>query len=219
MVSIMDEICQAVIRGDAAVVKELTEKAVTQKVAPQTIFREALGPGMDEVGRKMEAGEYFIPEVMLSVRAMKTASEILKPLIVQSESAETLGRVVIGTVEGDLHDIGKNLVIMLLEAAGFEVIDLGINVPAEQFIKKVKDNKASILAMSALLTTTMGKMEETIKVLRAANYREKVIVMVGGAPLTRDIAEVYGADGYADNAAAAVVEAKRLLEAHKAAAE
>lgn len=211
MESIADDICQAVIRGDAVVVKELTEKALAQDITPQSIFKEALGPGMDEVGRKMEVGEYYIPEVMLSARAMKTASEMLRPLIGQSGSVKTLGHVVFGTVAGDLHDIGKNLVIMLLEGTGFEVIDLGINVPTEQFIEKVKEEKPDILAISAMLTTTIGKMEEVIKSLRLANHRENTIVMVGGAPVNQGFAQKICADGYAVDAGSAARLAKHLI--------
>lgn len=211
MASILDELSQAVIRGDAAAVKESTEKALAQGVAPERLFREALIPGMDEVGRRMEAEEYFIPEVLLSARAMKAASEILKPLIAQSKTVEPLGQVVIGTVQGDLHDIGKNLVTTLLEAKGFQVTDLGINVPPEQFIEKVKDTKADILAMSALLTTTMQKMDETIKSLQAAGYRENVIVMVGGAPVTEDFSKNIGADGFASDAAGTARLASKLI--------
>jgi len=211
MVSILDELTQAVIRGDAAVVKESTEKALAQGLTPEKIFREALIPGMDEVGRRMEAEEYFIPEVLLSARAMKSASEILNPLIAQSKKVEPLGRVVIGTVQGDLHDIGKNLVAMMLEAKGFEVTDLGINVPPEQFIEKVKSTKADILAMSALLTTTIQKLDETIKSLRTAGYRENLVVMVGGAPVTDDYSRNIGADGFASDAAGAARLAKELV--------
>lgn len=211
MVSILDELTQAVIRGDAAVVKESTEKALAQGLTPEKIFREALIPGMDEVGRRMEAEEYFIPEVLLSARAMKSATEILNPLIAQSKKVEPLGRVVIGTVQGDLHDIGKNLVAMMLEAKGFEVTDLGINVPPEQFIEKVKSTKADILAMSALLTTTIQKLDETIKSLRTAGYRENLVVMVGGAPVTDDYSRNIGADGFASDAAGAARLAKELV--------
>ena len=211
MVSILDELTQAVIRGDAAVVKESTEKALAQGLTPEKIFREALIPGMDEVGRRMEAEEYFIPEVLLSALAMKSATEILNPLIAQSKKVEPLGRVVIGTVQGDLHDIGKNLVAMMLEAKGFEVTDLGINVPPEQFIEKVKSTKADILAMSALLTTTIQKLDETIKSLRTAGYRENLVVMVGGAPVTDDYSRNIGADGFASDAAGAARLAKELV--------
>jgi len=211
MVSILDELSQAVIGGDAAAVKESTEKALAQGLTPEKIFREALIPGMDEVGRRMEAEEYFIPEVLLSARAMKSASEVLKPLIAQSKTVEPLGRVVIGTVQGDLHDIGKNLVAMMLEAKDFEVTDLGIDVPPEQFIEKVKNTKADILAISAMLTTTMQKMDETIKSLRTAGYRENLIVMVGGAPVTADYSRNIGADGFAIDAAGAARLAEKLI--------
>ena len=211
MASILDELSQAVIVGDAAAVKEFTEKALAQGVPSEKIFREALIPGMDEVGRRMEAEEYFIPEVLLSARAMKTASEILNPLIAQSKTMEPLGRVVIGTVQGDLHDIGKNLVAMMLEAKGFQVTDLGINVPPEQFIESVKNTKADILAMSALLTTTIQKMDETIKSLRTAGYQENLVVMVGGAPVTDDYSRNIGADGFASDAAGAARLAERLI--------
>jgi len=211
MASILGELSQAVITGDAAAVKESTEKALAQGIAPDKIFREALIPGMDEVGRRMEAEEYFIPEVLLSARAMKSATEILNPLISQNKTMEPLGRVVIGTVQGDLHDIGKNLVVMMLEAKGFQVTDLGFNVPSEQFIENVKDTQADILAMSALLTTTMQKMGETIKNLQSAGYREKVIVMVGGAPVTDDFSRNIGADGCASDAASAARLAEKLI--------
>jgi len=211
MTSILDELSQAVIVGDAAAVKESTEKALAQGIAPDKIFREALIPGMDEVGRRMEAEEYFIPEVLLSARAMKSATEILNPLIARNKTMEPLGRVVIGTVQGDLHDIGKNLVAMMLEAKGFQVTDLGINVPPEQFIEKVKSTKADILAMSALLTTTIQKLDETIKSLRTAGYREKVVVMVGGAPVTVEFSRNIGADGFASDAAGAARLAKELV--------
>ena len=211
MASILGELSQAVIRGDAATVKESTEKALAQGIAPDKIFREALIPGMDEVGRRMEAEEYFIPEVLLSARAMKSATEILNPLISQNKTMEPLGRVVIGTVQGDLHDIGKNLVVLMLEAKGFQMTDLGFNVSPEQFIENVKNTKADILAMSAMLTTTMQKMNETIKSLRTAGYREKVIVMVGGAPITDDFSRSIGADGFASDAASAARLAEKLI--------
>ena len=211
MASILDELSQAVITGDAAAVKESTEKALAQGIAPDKIFREALIPGMDEVGRRMEAEEYFIPEVLLSARAMKSATEILNPLIARNKTMEPLGRVVIGTVQGDLHDIGKNLVALMLEAKGFQVTDLGINVPPEQFIESVKNTEADILAMSALLTTTIQKMGEIIESLQSAGYREKVVVMVGGAPVTDDYSRNIGADGFASDAAGAARLAEKLI--------
>ena len=211
MASILDELLQAIVQGDEATVVESTEKALAQGFAPENIFRETLILAMDEVGRKMEAEEYFIPEVLLSARVMKLASDILKPLISDSKTLEPLGRVVIGTVQGDLHDIGKTLVAMMLEAKGFEVIDLGINVPPEKFIETAKTTRADILAMSALLTTTMQELGHTIKNLEVANYRENLIVMVGGAPVTNDFSQSIGADGFASDAAGAARLAAKLI--------
>jgi len=212
MDSILSKISQAVINGDATVTRELTQTALKEGVAPSAILREALALAMDEVGRRMEAGDYFLPEVLLSARAMKTASEILKPLLIQGKAEGSLGRVVIGTVEGDVHDIGKNIVAMMLEGAGFEVIDLGINVPSKQFLNKVQETKADILAMSALLTTTMGKMEEVIKDLKAAGCRKDIIVMVGGAPVNQEFASKIGADGFAPDAGGAARLARKLAK-------
>ena len=211
MASILGELSQAVIVGDATVVKESTEKALAQGIVPDEIFRQALIPGMDEVGRKMEAEEYFIPEVLLSVRAMKAASAILKPLIAENKTLKPLGRVVIGTVQGDLHDIGKNLVAMMLEAKGFQLIDLGIDVSPAKFIENVKSTKADILAMSTLLTTTIQKMDETIAALCTAGARESVIIMVGGAPVTDDYSRNIGADAFASDAAGAARLAEQLM--------
>ncbi len=209
--SILNEICQAVIEGNIVAVKEFTEKAIAQGVPPERIFREALVSGMDEVGRRMEAEEYFIPEVLLSAHAMKTAVEVLKPLTLEIQMTKPLGKAVIGTVQGDLHDIGKNLVAMMLEGKGFEVIDLGVNVPPEQFIAKVKDTEAGILAMSALLTTTMPKLSETIQAFQDAGYRGNVIVIVGGAPISQEFAERIGADGFASDAGGAARLAEELV--------
>ena len=211
MASILVELSQAVIVGDATAVKESTEKALAQGIVPDEIFRQALIPGMDEVGRKMEAEEYFIPEVLLSVRAMKAASAILKPLIAENKTVKPLGLVVIGTVQGDLHDIGKNLVAMMLEAKGFQLIDLGIDVSPAKFIENVKSTKADILAMSTLLTTTIQKMDETIEALRTAGARESVIIIVGGAPVTDDYSRNIGADAFASDAAGAARLAEQLM--------
>jgi len=211
MMPILDELSQAVIRGDAVTVKELTKNALAQEMTPERVFQEALIPGMDEVGRRMEAEEYFIPEVLLSVRAMKAASAILKPLIAESKTLKPLGRVVIGTVQGDLHDIGKNLVATMLEAKGFQLVDLGIDVSPAKFIENVKSTKADILAMSTLLTTTMPKIGETIEALRTAGSRESVIIMVGGAPVTDDYSRNIGADAFASDAAGAARLAEKLI--------
>jgi 5-methyltetrahydrofolate--homocysteine methyltransferase len=214
----MDEIRAALIRGDATVVTELVREGLAQKVSPLSIFKEALIPGMDEVGRKTEAEEYYIPEVLLCARAMKQASEIVKPLLIDTGTGDPLGQVVIGTVQGDLHDIGKNLVGMLFEGADFRVVDLGINVPPAQFVEKVDETGADIVAMSALLTTTMNKMDATIEALKAAGFRDKVIVMVGGAPLSEDFAREIGADAFAPDAGVAARLARKLIRERRGSA-
>ncbi|MFC1993421.1 B12-binding domain-containing protein [Chloroflexota bacterium] len=211
MSTILDELSQAVIKGDAVAVKELTEKALAEGIDPQSIFGDSIIPAMNEVGRRMETEEYFIPEVLLSCRAVKSASEILKPLISQGKTVKPEGRVVIGTVQGDVHDIGKNLVMMMLEGVGFEVIDLGIDVPTERFVEKVRDARPDIVAMSALLTMTTEKMVEVIQSLSAAGYRENLIIMVGGAPVNQEFAVKIGADGFAPDAGGAARLAKELL--------
>jgi 5-methyltetrahydrofolate--homocysteine methyltransferase len=167
-------------------------------------------PAMDEVGRLFEAQEFYVPELLLAGRAMKAALEPLRPLLAAS-GAQPTGRVVLGTVKGDLHDIGKNLVGSMLEGAGFDVFDLGIDVPAEKFVEAVKTRTPNIVALSALLTVTMPEMKKTIEALSKAGMREQVKVLIGGAPVTRDYAESIGADGYGDNASSAVTVARSLL--------
>lgn len=214
----LDRIKQGVIDGDMILVKELSGRALAKGVEPLQLFRQALIPAMDVVGERMRAGEYYIPEVLLAARAMRTAMELVRPLIVKSRAYEPTGRVVIGTVFGDMHDIGKNLVIMMLEGAGFEVVDLGVDVSTERFVEAVKERKPDILGMSALLTTTMGRMGEVVKALGAASCRQTVKVMVGGAPISHRFASEISADGYAEDAAVAVELAKRLVAARPPAA-
>jgi 5-methyltetrahydrofolate--homocysteine methyltransferase len=211
MATIIENIAQAVIRGDAAEVVRLTQQALEEGVSPLVLFQDSLIPGMTVVGQKMQAGEYYIPEVLLSARAMKAASDLIKPAITASHPLQPVGRVVIGTVRGDLHDIGKNLVATMLEGAGFEVIDLGISVPADKFVASVQEHRAQILGLSALLTVTMLEMKEVIRCLIEAGIRERVKVMVGGAPVTQRFAEQIGADGYSPSAAGAVELAKKLM--------
>src|ERR1041384_5425439 len=163
---------------------------------------------MDEVGRRFEANEYFVPELLISARAMKSALELIRPLL-NARGDKPLGRVAIGTVRGDLHDIGKNLVASLLEGGGFEVIDLGVNVSPETFISTIREKNANIIAMSALLTTTMPAMKITIEAFKQAGVRDKVKVLIGGAPITQKYADEIGADGYSENAVGAVALAKR----------
>jgi 5-methyltetrahydrofolate--homocysteine methyltransferase len=205
-----EKLHQAVLDGDQKGARSLTEAMLVEGVAPMDLITKAMVPAMDEVGRRFECEEYFVPELLLSARAMKASMELLRPLLTAS-GAQPTGRVVIGTVKGDLHDIGKNLVASMLEGGGFEVVDLGADVPAEKFIDAVKQSGAHIVALSALLTVTMPSMRTTIDALNQAGLREKVKVMVGGAPVTPQFASEIGADGYSENASAAVQLARNLM--------
>jgi corrinoid protein of di/trimethylamine methyltransferase len=210
MLELMRKLSQAVISGEVETAAQLTEQLLAQGASPQEIIDNGLLPGMDYVGAQFRKGEMFIPEVLLSARTMQAAMDVLKPRLVTG-NVPSQGTVVIGTVQGDLHDIGKNLVRMMLEAAGFSVIDLGIDVPAEKFLEAVKTRRPHILGLSALLTTTMRNMAAVIDTLREAGIRQAVKVMVGGAPVTAEFARSIGADGYAPNAVAAVDLARSLI--------
>ena len=201
---------EAIVTGDARTSRSFTEKALAAGVAPLKLVNDCMIPAMSEVGQKFECNEYFVPELLLSARAMKSALELIRPLLVAT-GAQPTGRVAIGTVKGDLHDIGKNLVAAMLEGGGFEVIDLGVNVTPEQFIATVREKGANIIAMSALLTTTMPSMKTTIDAIKAAGVRDQVKVLIGGAPITQKYADEIGADGYSDNAAGAVTLARQLV--------
>lgn len=201
---------QGVIDGDVPSVLEEVQKLLDNGTTAQTVMNEHLIPAMDETGKRFEEGEFFVPELMLAARAMKEAMNILNPLLSNS-GVEKIGRVVIGTVKGDMHDIGKNLVASMLEGGGFEVIDLGVDVAPEKFVEKAREKDGTIVCLSALLTTTMPQMKMVIENLRSEGIREKTLVMVGGAPVTDDFAKEIGADGYSDNASAAVVLAKKLV--------
>ena len=203
----LQQLFEAIVSGDAKKARALTEEALQSGTDPLKLVNEFMAPAMDEVGRRFEQNEYFVPELLLSARAMKAALELIRPLLV-ARGAEPRGRVVIGTVKGDLHDIGKNLVAAMLEGGGFEVIDLGVNVSPEKFIATVNEKKANIIAMSALLTTTMLSMKTTIEAIKEAGMRDRVKVLVGGAPITKKFADEIGADGFCDNAAGAVALAK-----------
>lgn len=204
----LSKLHEAVVIGDAATTRTITAQALAEGVDPLEVVNGYLIPAMDEVGRRFECSEYFVPELLISARAMKGALELVRPLLT-ARGTKPLGRVAIGTVKGDLHDIGKNLVASLLEGGGFEVIDLGVNVPPEKFIASIKDQAATIVAMSALLTTTMPAMRSTIEALKQAGVRDKVKVFVGGAPITQKYAQEIGADGYSENAVGAVALAKK----------
>ncbi len=202
----------AILNGDQKTAVAVTEEALAEKMNPQALINQAMIPAMNEAGRRFECEEYFVPELLLAARAMKGSLALLQPLLAES-GAEPMGRVIIGTVKGDLHDIGKNLVASMLEGAGFKVIDLGADVSADKFVAAVRDQKPHIVCMSALLTVTMPSMKTTIEALRTAGVREQVKVMIGGAPVTQDYASEIGADGYADNASTAVAKARQLIPA------
>jgi corrinoid protein of di/trimethylamine methyltransferase len=201
---------QAVIDGQAKDAAAVTERALAAGIVPRALVDEALIPAMDEAGRLFEGGEFFVPELLVAARALKASQALITPLLAGAAAA-TAGRVAIGTVKGDMHDIGKNLVVALLQGGGFDVIDLGADVPPERFIAAITDGGAQIVGLSALLTTTMLQMKTTVQALERAGVRSSVKVIVGGAPVTQRFADEVGADGYADNAAAAVALARRLM--------
>ncbi|MBE3098731.1 MAG: corrinoid protein [Planctomycetes bacterium] len=203
---------EAILGGQAPLARTLTEQALAAGVDPQDVIDRSMIPAMDEVGRRFENCEYFVPELLISDRAMKTALGLLRPRLAV-QGAKPAGRVAIGTVRGDLHDIGKSLVGAMLEGSGFEVTDLGVDVPVERFVEAVTKEGVSIVALSALLTTTMPAMKAVIEALRDAGVRDRVRVMVGGAPLTARYAEEIGADGFAPTATGAVTLARRRAQA------
>ena len=207
------EMREALITGNANRVKELTEAALKEGVDPEKIVNEGMIPAMGIVGEKFKKNEIYVPEMLIAARAMYAGLDILKPLLAKA-NVKRIGKVVLGTVKGDLHDIGKNLVRMMLEGGGFEVIDLGIDVAPEKFVDAVKKEKPTHVGMSALLTTTMPAMKDTIAALKAEGLRESVKVMIGGAPVTSKYAEEIGADGYAPDASSAVDLAKELIGVH-----
>jgi len=202
---------EAVINGDLKGCTVLTEVAIKAGYPPQKILNEALVPGMEVVGEKFRCNELYVPEVLVAARAMKKSLAMLKPLLIET-GAKPVGVAVAGTVKGDLHDIGKNLVCMMWEGAGFEVVDLGTDVAPEKFVQAVKDSGAQIVGISTLLTTTMLNMRDVIQALDRAQLRDKVKVMVGGAPVTQTFASEIGADGFGESAATAVEKAKALLK-------
>jgi corrinoid protein of di/trimethylamine methyltransferase len=208
----LQQLVSAVIDGNAKVARALTAQALAEGHDPQVLVTKHLIPAMDEVGRRFESNEYFVPELLIAARAMKQAMELIKPLLSKA-GVQPIAKVAIGTVKGDLHDIGKNLVASLLEGGGFEVIDLGVDVAADKFIAAVRDKGAKVVCLSALLTTTMPAMHETVKAFEQSGLRNQVRIMIGGAPITKKFADEIGADGYSDNASAAVTLARRLVGA------
>ena len=209
----LNQLYEAILGGKLEPAIEITNKAVAEGVDPQSIINDYMVKAMEEIGARFEAGKAFVPNLLMSARAMKGPLDILKPLL-KGDNNATIGKVVIGTVKGDLHDIGKNLVASMLEGCGFEVINIGVDVPSEKFIEAVIEHKADIICMSALLTTTMNYMKEVIDAVEAAQIRDKVKIMVGGAPLTENFAKNIGADGYSSNANGAVTLARQLVQAN-----
>jgi 5-methyltetrahydrofolate--homocysteine methyltransferase len=199
---------ESIIKGDQKTAVEITKAAISENVSPEKILNEGLIAGMNFIGARFKKNEVYIPEVLIAARAMKMAMEFLEPKLVAA-GVKPLGKCAIGTVQGDLHDIGKNLVAMMLKGAGFEVVDLGVDVSPEKFVERVKATGVQVVGMSALLTTTMPAMEKTVKALKDAGL--KVKVMIGGAPVTQTYADKIGANGYAADAASAVDIAKNLL--------
>jgi len=206
----LQALAQAIINGKAPDAKSLTESALSEGVSPADVLNNGLVAGMNVVGEKFKNNEFYVPEVLIAARAMKNAMEVLRPQLAAT-GVEPKGRVAIGTVRGDLHDIGKNLVAMMLEGAGFEIMDMGVDVKPEQFVQAVKDG-AGVIAMSALLTTTMPAMKDTIEALKSEGVRGQAQIMIGGAPVTQNYCDEIGADGYAPDAASAVDKTKELLK-------
>ena len=211
MEDLLQKIRLSIIEGDQDAVARIVQSTLQANLSPETVLKEGMIAAMAEVGRLFEEGEYFVPDMLLSARAMQAGLALLKPYLIQAE-VKSVGKVVIGTVQGDWHDIGKNLVGIMLEGSGFEITDLGTDVPPEEFVQAVGQGSFDILAMSALLTTTMTNMQATIEALQESGLRERVKIIVGGAPVTEAYARRIGADGYAPDASRAVGLANSLLE-------
>jgi len=208
----LQQLYESVLNGDAKSAVAVTKEALAANVNPMDLVTKYMVPAMDEVGRRFECEEYFVPELLLAARAMKGSLELIRPLLA-AQGEQPAGRVIIGTVKGDLHDIGKNLVASMLEGGGFEVTDLGADVPPERFVEAVKSKGANFVCLSALLTVTMPAMKNVIEALKTGGVREQVKVLVGGAPVTQEYADQIGADGYAENAGSAVHLVRRFLPA------
>jgi 5-methyltetrahydrofolate--homocysteine methyltransferase len=210
MNQLIQEIYEGILDGQAPLVSQKVQQALDSDIDPAAILNQGMIAAMAEVGKRFEEGEYFVPEMLIAARAMQAGLALLKPRLQQTDLRSS-GKVVIGTVKGDLHDIGKNLVAMMLEGAGFEIVDLGTDVSADKFVAAAREHQADLVAMSALLTTTMPNMKVTIDALQTAGLRQQVKVIIGGAPITESFARQVGADGYAPDASRAVAVAKSLL--------
>lgn len=207
----LNDLYEAILNGKHNVALGVTKSALSENISPKVLIDDYLIKAMEEIGRRFEQHKVFVPELLMAGRAMKMSLSLIQPLLKGENTSLMLGTVVIGTVKGDLHDIGKNLVGSMFEGCGFKVVDLGVDVDATKFINAVKENNASIVGLSALLTTTMPYMKSIIEALETAGLRDKVKVMVGGAPVSEGFAREIGADGYSDSANSAVVKAKELL--------
>ena len=212
---LLSELYDKTLVGNRPDVLDLTRQGLADGLGPETLLYEALIPALEEVGARFERGDFFVPEMLIAGKAMAGALEILRPLLAET-GADQIGTVVMGTVKGDVHDIGKNLVNIMFEGAGFQVIDLGVQVSPEKFVAAIQEHQPDIVGFSAFLTTTMPMFKANINALQKAGLRDQVIVMVGGAPVTQEYADVVGADGYAADASAAVVRAKELIAKRRA---
>ncbi len=212
---ILQQIYDETLVGNRPAVIELTTAGIEAEIPPNTLLFEALIPALEEVGARFERGDFFVPEMLISGRAMTGALELLRPLLIDS-GVEKVGTFLMGTVQGDVHDIGKNLVNIMLEGAGFDVIDIGVQVRPETFIAAIEEHKPDVVGFSAFLTTTMPMFKANIEAIERAGLRDDVIIMVGGAPVTQEYADVVGADGYAADASSATKRAKQLLEERRA---
>lgn len=210
MEKLLKDISEALQAGDVSSVQEKIKKGLEKEVAPRNLLNGGLLKGMEIIGEKFKKNEVFVPEVLIAARAMNAGMDILKPSLIET-GVKSIGKVIIGTVKGDLHDIGKNLVKMMMQGVGFEVVDLGTDVSPEEFVKAVKEKKPDIIGLSALLTTTMSQMQKTIDALEENKLRDKVVVMVGGAPVTDKYSEEIGADAYAKDAATAASIAREKV--------
>lgn len=208
--AILEDLAAEVIKGEAGVVKNLTEEALSQNISAEEVLNSGLVAGMNVIGERFKSNEIFIPEVLVAARAMKAGMQIIRPLLAEA-NVEPLGKIIIGTVGGDLHDIGKNIVAMLLEGAGFEVVDLGADVTKEKFLEFAEKENPDVLGMSALLTTTMVFMKDMVQSLEESGLKDKIKVIVGGAPITQSYADEIRADGYAPDAASAVDLVKSVM--------
>jgi len=206
----LNDLYDAILKGNLELAKNITNQAIEEGIEPQSVINNYMIKAMEDIGAQFECGKAFVPNLLMSARAMKGALDILKPLM-KGDKSSSFGKVVIGTVKGDLHDIGKNLVASMLEGCGFEVINLGVDVSSEKFIEAIKEHNADIVCMSALLTTTMNYMADVIKDLESADLKGKVKIMIGGAPITESFAKSIGAEAFSDNANSAVIKAKQLM--------